>query len=86
MTPKPEHVREIYDNGGRTADRYTLLTSWPERPGVYAALSLSDDCDRPNGFGQWGSARIGPHLGALVYWADLPENVRRHAAARMAID
>ena len=81
---KPEHVREIFDNGGETADRYTVLTSWPEgRPGQYLALGLDDQPAHPQGFSQWGAAVIGPHLGRRIHWADLPEPVRRHVAARM---
>jgi hypothetical protein len=83
MIGKPEHIREIFDNGGRSADRYTLLTSWLESPGVYMCLSLSDNCASPNGFSQWGAARIGPHLGRLIYWGGLPANVRTHVGWRM---
>jgi hypothetical protein len=81
---KPEHVRETYDNGGTTADRYTVLTTWPEtRPGAYLALGLSADPWSAGGFSQWTSATPGRHLGKRCAWADLPERLRGHIVQRM---
>jgi hypothetical protein len=82
---KPEHVREIYDNGGETCDRYTVLTTWPENPtGCYMALGLSDNPTHPQGFSQWTAAMPGRHLGKRVPWAEVPEHIRVHVVARMA--
>lgn len=61
----PRWVR-IYDNGGETADRYTIVYTGhaaPERsPGrtEYPYRGASSDPFCPQGFGQWGSSTIGP--------------------------
>jgi len=88
---KPEPM--VYDNGGATADRYTLF---PRGRGwgafvnrstghlVRNALALSDAPSHPQGFSQWCECAPGRHLGRRIAWADLPERIRRHVEARIA--
>jgi len=87
-------IKAIYDNGGATADRYTVviteraLPSGPFRPLVgqgasYMALYLSEDCNMPNGFNQWGEAIPGPHIGKKIKFSQLPKNVQRCVKARL---
>lgn len=80
-----------YDNGGATADRFTVFPYAdhpdPEVRGMY--LALSDDPTSPHGFSQWGELRPGQrpedcgHVGKPVPFISLPANVRRHVAARV---
>ena len=68
-----------YDNGGRSADRYTVVfmdliderTKNHYRP-LYTCLGMSDRPFHPQGVGMYGEACIGTHLGKRVRIADLP--------------
>lgn len=72
-------IAKVYDNGGQTFDRYTIIFKEHSE-----ALGLSDNCDRPQGFSQFGVAIEGRHLGRQISSADLPENVRNHVHNRIA--
>lgn len=69
----------IYDNGGKTFDRYTVVfLDRPERtPGLFEALAASIYPFHPQGFGQHVTAAPGRHLGRRVRFESLPEDVRR---------
>lgn len=85
----------VYDNGGATADRYTVI---PEGKGwhpvqnrqgrwQYCALALNDTPTNPAfGFSQFCEAVKGRHLGRKVKFADLPSNVQAHARQRIEHD
>lgn len=51
-------VVAIYDNGGKTIDRYTVITDEPEDMAnlndMFMELGMSDDPTYPTGFSQWG--------------------------------
>lgn len=88
-------IKAIYDNGGQTADRYTVVTTSevvtteeylfraPGMPPVYMALNLSSDCNMPNGVNMWGSVRLDPHLGKKIKFSHLPKTVQRCVKARL---
>lgn len=92
----PEYVVACYDNGGRSADRYTVLfggSLWTpdyaeanERcrrdPRLIQCLGMSDAPEHPQGVSLWGDALRGRHLGRKVRWLDLPEHIRCHVVAR----
>jgi hypothetical protein len=69
----------IYDNGGKTADRYSVLfMDQPEaQPGTFACLGMSEHPCHPQGFGQHCSAMPGPHLGRRIKFSQLPEDCRK---------
>jgi hypothetical protein len=81
-----------YDNGGKTADRYTILPPRWARDEFYNerlyghrlwnCLGASADPFHPQGVGMCGSAAAGPHLGKRIAFADLPEAVQ-HAARQV---
>lgn len=79
---EPEGVRSVWDNAGRSADRFTIVTDEDRGKGLWTYLGLSEA--PVNGFSQWGECTEGPHLGRRVTWADLPEDVRVHAVGRLA--
>lgn len=87
----PDYVYDCLDNGGKTADRYTILFGgwlFDALENSYPALGLSDDCDRPNGYSQWTMVK---HYNKSVYgkrihWKDLPTNVRKHIELRAMAD
>lgn len=69
----------IYDNGGKTLDRYTVLfMDQPEnQKGIFAGLGMSADPFAPNGFGQHITGMPGRHLGKRISETDLPVDCRK---------
>lgn len=83
----------VYDNGGRTVDRYIVLfedmpdpmkdEETPVRPhGPREALTMSGAPTHPQGVSQWTDARPGPWLGRRIPFTALPENVQQHVIDR----
>lgn len=82
----------VYDNGGKTFDRYTVVLD--EKEGVAgrngtikylpACFSLSPNCDSHQGVSMYGVCDIGPHLGKKIAFKELPENVQKHVERRIA--
>lgn len=77
-------VLRVYDNGGKTCDRYTILPprwarQYRERDRSFSAIAASERPFHPQGFGQHVSAVPGHHLGKRVAWATLPHDVQRFA-------
>lgn len=81
----PKHIR-IYDNGGRTVDRYAIVFSgrYPGRPAGWThVLTCSPRPGHPQGVGIMDEVRGDVdrpsygHLGKKIAWHDLPELVRR---------
>jgi len=70
-------IRSIYDNEGRTFDRYTVIFT------DGSALGLSSNPDSPQGFSQWGEAVEGSHLGRRIPFKEVAENVRKHIERRL---
>lgn len=67
-----------YDNGGKTADRYTVLyMDYPERNGCYDARGMNHEPFHPQGIGMSCSAAPGWHLGHRVYLKDLPPDCQK---------
>jgi len=74
----------VYDNGGKTFDRYTIIpprwaTEYRERSLLWTAIGSSEHPFHPQGFGQHVMAAPGPHLGKRIHWWDLPADVQRFA-------
>lgn len=74
-----------YDNGGKTADRYTVMpprSAWrmyrADR-GTWDAIGASAEPFHPQGFGQHTTAQPGRHLGRRVPLESLPADVQRFA-------
>ena len=81
--PEKLGIRSIWDNGGKTADRYTVVLNTKETEDEYRCLSLSNDPDHPQRVSQVGSCKEGEHLGKRISWEDLPDNVRKHVVDRL---
>lgn len=76
----------IYDNGGETVDRYTVVfTDWKDEAGWFDCLGISDNPTHPQyGFSQWGTAELGPHLGKRITLGELPKEIQEHIKERLA--
>jgi len=70
-------IQAIYDNGGRSADRYAVYITDSE------CLCLSVDCNMPNGVNMWGVGRFGPHNGRVISFEQLPAQVKRCVISRI---
>ena len=70
---------KIYDNGGKTFDRYTaVFITMPESyPGSFEAIGMSSSPFSPQGFGQHCSAMPGRHLGKLIEFKTLPSDCQK---------
>lgn len=79
----PKALLAVYDNGGKTADRYTALYGkplWDESWGrKVPARFMSDNPYHPQGVGLFGDHPAGDRdcLGKKIKFLDLPEQVRR---------
>jgi hypothetical protein len=77
-TQQLKHVR-IYDNGGKTLDRYTAIyMNQPEyQPKTYSARGMSSYPFSPHGFGCSTIATPGRHLGKRISFAELPPDCQK---------
>jgi len=76
-------IHKVYDNGGKTFDRFTVLTEPYHFGKSCDCLCLSDNPTDPLGFSQWGDCYEGPHLGKEISFDDLPKNVQAHVLSRL---
>lgn len=72
-------ILAIYDNGGETFDRYTVVydNEWHIKTGheedkLYECLSMSENPTHPQGVGQHSSCQNGDHLGKKITFEELP--------------
>lgn len=72
-----EKIR-VYDNGGKTVDRFTVVfLDRPERAGLFEALGMDEQPFHPQGFGQHCTATPGEHLGEIANYFDLPADCQK---------
>ena len=72
-----------YDNGGKTADRYTVIyMDEPEDSRrTYACLGMNHEPFHPQGICQHGIAMVGKHLGKRIWFAELPADCQSSVRA-----
>ena len=73
----------VYDNGGKTLDRYTVVfmdqpsasvNCWKFTTMVWwDCIGMSHDISTPQGFYQHSECRLGKHLGKRIMFVELPE-------------
>jgi hypothetical protein len=73
---------KIFDNGGKTVDRYTVVfTDVKETKDCFYALGMSENPYHPQGFGQHCSAQVGDHLGKEIEFFELPYDCKKMVMA-----
>ena len=80
----PKNIR-IYDNGGETVDRYTVVFTgnFKGRDGRCYYLGMSESPFHPQGFGQHGESDTVidypkySHLGKKIKFQDLPTDCQK---------
>jgi hypothetical protein len=77
---EPMKITAIYDNGGRTLDRYTVLTNQPYNDTFRMALGIGAD---PMDFSQWTGVSVGDHLGVVVAFEKLSAKLQEHITNRV---
>lgn len=70
----------IYDNGGQSLDRYTVVTDQQHSTSFVMALGVGAD---PADFSQWTGAVKGAHLGTLIPFEQLSSKLQEHIALRV---
>lgn len=69
------YITAIYDNGGKSFDRYTVYlnihASW-NVSGFMQCFSMSENPQHPQGYGQHGSGYLGRHNGKRIKYSELP--------------
>lgn len=73
-------ILSIYDDGGLTLDRYTVLTNnkyFNKESKFIECLSLAE---YPNDFAQWGGCIEGPHLGKRIQFERLSGRLQNYIA------
>lgn len=75
----------IYDNGGKSLDRYTIYfdTKFDVAGKLNDCLAVSDNCNSPLGFSQFAGGQLGPHNGVKIPFRKLPEHVQKHVRCRL---
>ena len=84
---QPKDVLSIWDNGGKTVDRYTIMldpkAGWSK--GDHLGLGNVNQSGTSAGFSQFGNgAQEGSHLGKKLKWNDLPPGVQKHIVGRLS--
>lgn len=86
LDPTHSEVVAVFDNGGKTLDRYTFVTKQVNKyNGFYTMLGTSETGE---GFSQFSEGQYTPdgdnsHLGKQVRWSELSEELQKHAASRL---
>lgn len=65
-------IKAIYDNGGKTIDRFTVYYDEKERNGYYSGRGMSESPFHPQGFGQCCTGQLGRHNGKRIALEALP--------------
>ncbi len=92
--PDYNKLTAVHDNGGKTVDRYTVVTPFNEEfdgeVWYVSMLGLSDRPTHPQGFSQWTNGQYhygkdNSHLGKEIDWYDLPEHIQEHIIMRLEV-
>ena len=74
-------IHSIYDNGGETADRYTVYYSGRESinhsNGFRACVGMNESPFHPQGFGQHSEGQPGKHNGKRITFQSLPADCQK---------
>lgn len=75
----------IYDNGGKTLDRYTVYFDTKESEHLYSCIGMSERPFHPQGFCQHSSGQLGKHNGKCIKFEELPEDCQKVVKAELSI-
>lgn len=77
---------KVWDNGGKSTDRYTVKIKYYRNPRETSFYGMGSD--PVYGFNQYVGEMVdeGPHLGKRVDWFKLPECVRKAILGRVYME
>lgn len=81
-----DQILEVRDNGGESFDRFTIVLKEKEQCAndvLNTMLGMSINPTDPLGFSQCSNGHPGDHLGKLIDFFELPENVQKHVIDRL---
>lgn len=82
-------ILAVYDNGGKTMDRYSVYTDDVDHiqygKKLYMVLGMSNNPNSPQGFSQWSSGTLGAHNGKKIAFSSLPKHIQQHVRSRLGI-
>lgn len=91
MSEQIEEQYHVYDNGGKTADRYTVFTHADHKYGKEHgnrqgadALGMDEHPTHPQGFSQMTTAKPGAHLGKKIAFHSLAPHLQKHVKERLS--
>ena len=77
-------ILKVYDNEGKTIDRYTVVTD-EKYNDLYYCLHLSAYPEHPCGVSLWGECEIGAkYLGKEISFNELSTEIQKHVKRRFA--
>lgn len=77
-------IKSIWDNGGETIDRYTIVTNQQDSEwGHLLALSINTTPNSPQGVSLFGCCVEGDHLGKKIELKDLSPELQDHIMRRL---
>lgn len=77
MRDYPPGVERVYDNGGRTADRFAVYFGPVEgKPRFFDGVFMSAHPFHPQGVGMHGEGMLGRHNGRAIDFSALPPDCR----------
>ena len=77
-------INSVWDNGGESLDRYTVLLKDGTTQDQGAYLAMGENPDSLQGVSQYGTgASPGKHLGKEINLKELPVNVLHHLIRRL---
>lgn len=78
-------ILRIFDNGGRSADRYTVIAPrwakdyYDSSQRLWFCIGCNSEPFHPQGIGMCSYAIPGSHLGKRIHWDTLPPDVQKFA-------
>ena len=72
---------KVYDNGGSTVDRYTIVFMNDPIGDNYGCLGV--DAFGGRYFSNYSECKDGAHLGKLIHFNDLPNKTKLHVLSRI---
>jgi len=75
----------VYDNGGKTVDRFTVYFNedYNRQGTMKECLAMSEYPTHPMGFSQFSGGQLGRHNGKRIKFSDLPQHIQDHVNSRI---
>ena len=80
-------IMAVYDNQGKSLDRYTVvLHEFADAENHYTCLAMSSNPTHPQGIGLHSSCKMGKHMGKRIKFYQLPSECQIVVKSMYIID